>query len=478
MSDHDEIIILFTSNGEALYAQDAINLVAQPENTLVHFRYREKWIGDELLTDIRTRGVADVLVGRKVLCVFVDRTIHPDVPILVPTRYATIQSAETEGTFHHIDFTVGKYYCWRDFASRACGYTGGSEIDFKHWITSFRQMLEGEFRDLQHPGATLCGPPDKYLTRVHSPDRGQLRPYFYEGRKSDEGRDFEDVVGALHSLPYFSDTVFFRVRTVEEYFSKKEYLHIFPFPFLSHGRFAAKTPVPINARQLAGGKFGYNVRRVAPYRFRLAIVNGKELSAAMKETTLEVAVNDDQATTEDERFRIGAKNDFVSFVLFPVFQANDVVSRVSIHAMQAGPKDAVEVDSATRSAWQAEWLTHGDRRWIDARRDALKLVDKPLFFPRAAVIAGPTVNIDVESNHSSFYLRVGGLMLLFGYVLNFTVTEEWLKFVRRISPSFLDTVYHVSWVTLGSGMFVVKILGVYLLYCAFVVATRKLPTLK
>lgn len=475
MNANDGLILVFTSNWEALYAQDAIDLLAQPENTLVHFRYRHGWIENELLSKIQREDADTALVGRRVLCIFVDRTIHTDVPIFVPTRFGTIRSVETEGSFVNLFFTVDRYFCWRSFAQRFCALNILTNQDLRQWINAFRQLAHADLNAGLRPGAELRGPPDKYMVEA-----GSSGPYSHESGIIDEGKGFEQLVAVLHTLPYFEHTIFFRIRAVEEFFSVKEYLHIFPLPFVSKSRFEAKKPTLVAAGQIAGGKFGFKFRRVVPYRLQVAIVNGKELSSVMKTSILEVSSDTRQVVVETPVIKIAAKNDFVRILLFPVFEAVDVISRVVVRVVEKDPRGTPMIDDALRKKWHKEWLTPGDMMWAAERREARVSSGLPVShkYPSDVPLAGPNVVMEIESTHSSFYLRVGGVMLVFGYVLHIMVSEQWVLVVRRISPNWLDWFYGLSLVSIDTGIFVSKMLGLCLLYCAFVVATRKLPSLK
>jgi hypothetical protein len=210
-------------------------------------------------------------------------------------------------------------------------------------------------------------------------------------------------------------------------------------------------------------------------------VNGKKLTPAMKSTTLEVESDPKQVIVDTPSLRISAKNDFTQVLLFPVFEAADAITRISIKATASESvtitRPALE---AQRIQWQNDWLSAGDRSWIDKRRED-RIKKKHVIsdeYPEHAPIPGPGVVLDVESTHSSFFLRVGGLQLVVGYIFLFILNEHWLTIFRGLCPARLDWFYHLEWISIGTGLFFAKMLGLYMFYCAFAVTTRKLPSLR
>jgi hypothetical protein len=101
----DQVLYLFSSNSRPLYEQDVLNLLAAPIGYAYSFRYRRRWVAENLRPDWE----ANSLVGRRVLVHFSLQQPNQYLPtVLVPFRVGTVARTSVDaGDILMIQFSVG-----------------------------------------------------------------------------------------------------------------------------------------------------------------------------------------------------------------------------------------------------------------------------------------------------------------------------------------------------------------------------------
>ncbi len=102
----NKLIYLFGSTSRPVYRENNINALCFPQGFIMHYRYDEKWVSKEIISNI------DNLRNYETLIVFVDTT-DGDIPHFYPIRKAKIKKIEIDGDFYH--FYIELFGEWVDY---------------------------------------------------------------------------------------------------------------------------------------------------------------------------------------------------------------------------------------------------------------------------------------------------------------------------------------------------------------------------
>ena len=94
---NDQILYLFSSTARPIYKEDIYNALANPNNFIMHFRYRKDWVVDHIwnATDLQNKEV--------LICAAIrNKTLYDFYPI----RKGTIIKTEKDGTMFHVYFKL------------------------------------------------------------------------------------------------------------------------------------------------------------------------------------------------------------------------------------------------------------------------------------------------------------------------------------------------------------------------------------
>lgn len=97
IGENESIIYLFSSTFRSLYKLDIYNTLAYPSGFVMHFRYRDKWIDDEI-----KNICVDNLLGKEVIVVSVLDLSFEEKVEFFPLRKGKIISSEWDGSTLHI----------------------------------------------------------------------------------------------------------------------------------------------------------------------------------------------------------------------------------------------------------------------------------------------------------------------------------------------------------------------------------------
>lgn len=111
IGENESIIYLFSSTFRSLYKLDIYNTLAYPSGFVMHFRYRDKWIDDE----IKNINV-DNLLGKEVIVVSVLDLSFEEKVEFFPLRKGKIISSEWDGSTLHIYFELLEE--WIDYKNK------------------------------------------------------------------------------------------------------------------------------------------------------------------------------------------------------------------------------------------------------------------------------------------------------------------------------------------------------------------------
>lgn len=93
---------LFSSNARTLYLQDAINALVQPEGSVVHLRYEEKYVAEYLKQNMPG-------VGTQALIYLADAQRQTEPQAIYPLRHGTLAGVERYEGIIHFWVRLGPY---------------------------------------------------------------------------------------------------------------------------------------------------------------------------------------------------------------------------------------------------------------------------------------------------------------------------------------------------------------------------------
>jgi len=136
----DKLVLMLSSGERPRYRDDIIRVMALPTGGRLQFRYRKKYVPDDVFCHLPDNGLSDC----KALIAYLDTSNQDRPPEIVPCRFAQVLDSELEGEFAVIRFEVG------DFAVTDQGVNPGSEASklmpqqasLPHWENG---SLKGHF---------------------------------------------------------------------------------------------------------------------------------------------------------------------------------------------------------------------------------------------------------------------------------------------------------------------------------------------
>lgn len=192
----DQALYLFSSNSRSLYEQDVLNLLAAPVGYAYSFRYRRRWVAENLQPDWE----ANSLVGRRALVHFSLQQPNQYLPtVLVPFRVGTIARTSVDaGDILMIQFTVGS-----DIVLTMPPVGSPDEP------RSIALAVSTYANEMGLAG--IQAPPDAWASR--GPDLTQ-EPGRSASIASDEGAAFAQTVRILGGTSTYRDARFFRISSL------------------------------------------------------------------------------------------------------------------------------------------------------------------------------------------------------------------------------------------------------------------------
>lgn len=102
MSNQKNIVFVYSSDYRKLYKKDIYNVLSFPAGFVMHFRYRLKWVSDELKNNLPLEGNQVIMIAA---IINNDDQTNPEY-VLMPFRKGRIISTITDGDTLHIYFEL------------------------------------------------------------------------------------------------------------------------------------------------------------------------------------------------------------------------------------------------------------------------------------------------------------------------------------------------------------------------------------
>jgi len=93
MSNQKNIVFVYSSDYRKLYKKDIYNVLSFPAGFVMHFRYRLKWVSDELKNNLPLEGNQVIMIAA---IINNDDQTNPEY-VLMPFRKGRIISTITDG---------------------------------------------------------------------------------------------------------------------------------------------------------------------------------------------------------------------------------------------------------------------------------------------------------------------------------------------------------------------------------------------
>lgn len=114
--DKGKTIVLYSSDSNPQYKKDIVNIIALPINGTYKFRYKEKYLSDDLKAQIN-----EGINGKEALVVFRTNSVEPGIePFFVPIRWVVIDSVDLLDTIFIFHFTAKEYPSFSEEYRFAC----------------------------------------------------------------------------------------------------------------------------------------------------------------------------------------------------------------------------------------------------------------------------------------------------------------------------------------------------------------------
>lgn len=176
------VLVLFSSDSNPQYKKDIFNVIALPSNASYRFRYKEKYISEELKKLLDQKCVSNALI------VFRTNSVEASVdPFMVPLRWAVIKEIDHIGNIYIIDFVVGEYVTFADNYAQTCNSYEKNKSFSKEYFA--RDKRNDEFVSIYNSDLEEC------LTKD----------------QASQDDAWVQVIEALGKSDIFSDSFFFRV---------------------------------------------------------------------------------------------------------------------------------------------------------------------------------------------------------------------------------------------------------------------------
>jgi hypothetical protein len=132
------MLLCLSSGSSRRYREDILRAAGLPFGSLLRFRYDQKYLGQNLISDIATSK----LIGSRALVVYSDQAAKDKQPTFLPCRYAKVQAAEQVGTTISIDLKL------EDFAFAKDVDSFKNEIDGLSASQTPKRKLDGSIEGL------------------------------------------------------------------------------------------------------------------------------------------------------------------------------------------------------------------------------------------------------------------------------------------------------------------------------------------
>lgn len=196
MLAESQIVYLFSSNQSRLYEQDILDVLAAPTGTLRQFRYFERYVSQTFRTHIAE------LEGRPALLHFsLQQEEQYHDPVVIPVRWATVQSAALIGDVYTIQLRMDKWCSLRAPRKDDGTPTFSSWEKKRDIVRGYQQHLDAQ--NIERPYSSSAG-----IGNDIRDGGSQLEP------TADDALLFNYATQYLQSTRSFHGARFYRVRAL------------------------------------------------------------------------------------------------------------------------------------------------------------------------------------------------------------------------------------------------------------------------
>jgi len=485
------MLILVSSNSRAVYAQNILDLTAQPEGAIMHFRYSKRHVHPELwkkLSDPAGGFVPnDSLSNARTFSVFFDQSLQeyqpedPKAPrekanAMYAVRSGTVQRIYRDASVAHVFYRVGRYLPlaveppteWKESDLGRIRFDMDVAVNrisdklksFLNWNSSAPRYFLQEKTDLEFSDAL-------------STELKEVDCWDTPKNSQSQQTSWEKLVWTISMSRFFARTVFFRAgrlyRTTKE--GKRHFPWGHPQPTDWTGN-ESYTEVPIVAIRpwIQGWRLRLAVsHRLELYTFQSPIADSDPVRVALeREAEITVTVNEKLFVSDGPGTRMSINYDSHPFDFQPVFGEADSLTKLKVTAFpeKPTPVDPAKANQGTPTPPAVPGKTftpyeYGPRCpqveiWIET-------VHNVTYLERAAKPAaiGTALLLAVASDAIVKSMATGGSAILSGMSRLIPCTPPW---TGEISTTWLQ--------------FILRVVAALLLIRSFVIAVRKLPTPK
>ncbi|MCR6654649.1 MAG: hypothetical protein NVV63_02310 [Opitutus sp.] len=334
------------------------------------------------------------------------------------------------------------FYDWDHAARKACSLSPGTEVLAEHRQKAIKEhrgnllLWLGQYQNEKNETKPRL-PLSLFAVRATEDDLKKSNgKVLRESKPAEDRHAWESVVKTLHILPYFGDTVFYRLTSMQMV-GRPERGLLAPIPWFAKDWAKAKKRTDYPVKPILPFVNGYRFKWIAPYELVLDFYQGRSsLSARMKAVTIKLTFEDSQFFRSVESVPILGRFDSARVVIFPIFGALDGPSHMVIQAAEipadilAATPVCAEVAKLSATATDTPNTEIGGFSWYEPRElsdyktawDAEKSerdikqkagikVDTHVHMPVAAQPpVAPQLSLPIESVHSKHYLMVGGFL--------------------------------------------------------------------
>lgn len=210
-----KMIILYSSDSNSQYKKDIINVIGLPVNGAYRFRYKVKYLSDDLKLLINTPSGIE---GREALVVFRTNSVENNIdPFLVPIRHVVIDSVDDiDSTIFIFNFTVKGYPTFSKPFSEACN----SRVENVAFSKQFLHGKEGVFATYdfcnlvmpEHNNAEdgiIDKPNEAEKTRDNNEGTDNIGRKKADSKEKQQEKAWIRIIEALSKYEGFTSTFFF-----------------------------------------------------------------------------------------------------------------------------------------------------------------------------------------------------------------------------------------------------------------------------
>jgi len=419
----DSILVLFCSTLRPQYAQDVLNVTAYPEGSILHFRYRAKWVSENILG-----AVTDTLIGADILCCLVDGADEstPESQLrYVPLRFGNLVELEKEGGVLHIYFRLSRYVHWEvPFG----GLPSDRQVDeqIASLVERATTTLRSEIPSTLRPQSKFC-----VLAKI----RGLLQNGLDD--TTEPTQSWQSLITVLSHIRHFREAVFFKVDALESFPTWRRWYERMKQIDRGVGLRSKPTRLPVQTVEYLST--GFEIKRVAMHALKISYFQPHEVAILRKPKYI-IAIG------YDGGYFLGKGQEL------------DVLSRVDKVRTTLYPTVGTYVATAPLTLKVMEKVSGSSSDTVDKRESSEK-----------TEFMAPEVTITLKILHPRRALWTALGLFAAGAVFHFGLNAALLPFYREITgwpTETLDKVLPVVGTAIGYAFYL----------SAIVSATRRPPT--